>query len=204
MKSKYDISLYSKHRPLIKCGDALEWRSETLLGKSIRLITGYDVNHVSQVITFDQFYKDKPLRIYTLEALSHGIELNLLSDRLEKFKGKVYWLPLKKDYDDVREQIHDIYTYSITEEISRFGLERIGTPYDFNSIKKILFKVLFFGSHSIRSSIDKLYCSEYVFDNGKDAGLPVPLTFQNKIPVPGEMIFTGWYRDKILIHNTEK
>jgi hypothetical protein len=188
---KYNIGPYLERRYLIKCGGALEWQSETALGKSIRLVTGYNVNHVSQVITFKDFYEDKPIRIYTLEALSHGIELNLLSRRLEEFKGKVYWLPLKDKY------------FSYNNEISRLGLERIGLPYDFNSIKKILFKVIFFGSHNIRSNLDKLFCSEYVFYNGKDAGLPVIDKFKKTVPVPGEMMLTEWYKVKVLIHNTE-
>jgi len=188
---KYNIEPYLEKRHLIKCGGALEWRSETALGKSIRLFTGYDVNHVSQVVTFKDFYKNKPLRIYTLEALSHGIELNLLSRRLEEFKGKVYWLPLKDEY------------INYDSEISRLGLERIGIPYDFKSIKKILFKILFFGSHSIRSSLDKLFCSEYLFFNGKDAGLPIIDKFKKTIPVPGEMMLTEWYKYRALIHNTE-
>jgi len=50
--------------------------------------------------------------------------------------------------------------------------------------------------------LDKLYCSEYVFYNGKDTGLPIIDKFKKAVPVPGEMIFTGWYKDKILIHNT--
>lgn len=188
----YNIDLYKEIRPLVKNGDALEWRSETLLGKAIRLVTGYDVNHVSQIITFKEFYQDKPLRIYTLEALSHGIELNLISRRFKEFKGKVYWLPLKDEYNDKRL------------EISRRGLERIGIPYDYSAIKKIFFKVLFFGNHAIKSSIDKLYCSEYVFDNAKDAGLPFNDEFKDRVPVPGEMFLTGFYKSRTLIHNTEK
>ena len=191
MKDKYDIRLYLDHRPFIKNGDVLEWRSETILGKSIRAVTGYNVNHASQIVTFDDFYHNKPLRIYTLEALSHGIELNLVSRRLEDFKGKIYWLPLKEHYNDKRF------------EISRHGLERIGIPYDYTSIKQIFFKFLFFGSHSIKSSIDKLYCSEYTFYNGKDSGLPIVDKFKKIVPVPGEMYQTNWYRDKILIHDTE-
>jgi len=220
MSQKYNIDLYLKFRQSIKCGDALEWRSETTLGKSIRFITGYEVNHTSQVITFDQFYNGIPLRIYTLEALSHGIELNLLSRRLENFKGKIYWLPLKDEFKNYRKEILienfknlnksqlekkaklSYNTNNVYEEMSRLGLERIGIPYDFSSIKKIFFKVLFFGSHSIQSSLDKLYCSEYVFYNGKDTGLPIIDKFKKAVPVPGEMIFTGWYKDKILIHNT--
>ncbi len=192
MKDNYNINLYLKYRDYIKCGDALEWKSETMLGKTIRLVTGYDVNHTSQVIIFNEFYEDDPIRIYTLEALSHGIELNFLSRRISEFKGKIWWLPLKDEYEFYRN------------EITRHGLERVGIPYDYESIKKILLKYIFFGSHDIKSSLDKLFCSEYVFYNGKDSGLPVVDKFKKVLPVPGEMIFTGWYKDKILIHDTEK
>ena len=192
MKDNYNKEVYLQYRPIIKNGDVLEWKSETLLGKAIRTVTRNDVNHASQVITFDNFYEGEVLRLYTLEALSHGIELNLISRRLEKFKGEIYWLQLKDEFQEKRP------------ELARRGLERIGIPYDYNSLKKIFIKYFWFGTGNIRSSLDRLYCSEYTFRNGKDSGFPIVDKFKlGKIPVPGEMFDTGWYKTRIKIHDSK-
>ena len=43
-----------------------------------------------------------------MEALSQGIELNLISDRLKEYKGTVYWYQLKDEYNQFRDDISSI------------------------------------------------------------------------------------------------
>ena len=130
-------------------GDALQWKSNTLLGKLIRLFArptkdkidkaGYNVNHTSLIITFDEYDQH---RRYTTEALEMGIDLNLLSRRLKTFKGEVWWFPLKLKYNHIRKAI------------GKIALSYMGIWYDYSSLMK--------QTHSrVKINDKQLFCSEY-------------------------------------------
>ena len=128
----------------IKSADMLEFSSDSVIGKVIRWRTGKDVNHSSLVFKFGE--------LYTLEALGNGIDLHLLKDRIDKFRGRVYWYPLHDYLDEYRD------------DIMKWALMQIDKMYDYESLVANLFG---------RVSIDgRLYfCSEYVFVAYKSVGL---------------------------------
>jgi len=145
------MSLYLEYRAEISTGDALQWRSSTLLGWAIRLFAkpkkenrgraGYDVNHTSLAITFSEYDQ---YRRYTTEALEHGIDLNLLSRRLREYKGEVYWLPLMLRYNYCRPAI------------GKIALSHMGIDYDYKSLLR--------QTHSrVRPDRKQLFCSEHYF-----------------------------------------
>lgn len=154
-----DLSIYEKHKDAMKTGDLLEWRSPTLIGWGIRFVTGEMVNHSSLVIRLAE-YEGLERRRYTTEALQHGTVLNLLSRRLEKFTGQVWWYPLKDDWNDKRQQIGEC------------ALKYIGIPYDFGSIFKQLIA---------RVGVDfrAFFCSEYVW---------ACYGMEGEAPYPGEIV----------------
>ena len=137
------LELYNSIRPVINSGDLIEWRSNTVVGWMIRRFTGRDVNHTSLALKFEHFHQLTNRR-FVLEALERGIEVNLLSRRLEKFSGEAYLLRLKPEYDPYRR------------DIAGWALDQLGIAYDYSSLfKQILGRV----------SLDakKYFCSEYAF-----------------------------------------
>jgi hypothetical protein len=81
-------------------------------------------------------------RRFILEANAQGIELNLLSKRLEKFNGSAYWSPLMKGFGGHREKILG------------WALDKVGTEYDYKSLLKQLI-----GYVSV--DCERLFCSEF-------------------------------------------
>jgi len=184
-----DLSLYHNHQQKLRTGDLLSWSSNSIIGWLIRKVTGSDVNHSGMVIRFADFEEKKGAsRRFTLEALGHGIDLHLISRRLESYKGAVYWDPLLPEHDDMRPLLGST------------ALQFVGVPYDYRSLfKNILGKV------SAESS--KLFCSEYVYTTftkcqftpeGLDDKLLLQLA-SGKAPTPADMHKLGWWGDRVKI-----
>lgn len=172
------LSVYNKVKGEMQTGDRLEWRSKTYIGWAIRKVTGDFFNHTSMIIRFRRFESQYLDNRFTLEALEGGIELNKLSRRLLKHKGEVYWYPLLTEYNEKRSMIGTI------------ALDRVGIAYDYSSLTRQLFS-------KVSADVKKLFCSEYVFLNGRDAGLPTNMI---KAPRPGkEMQALGWWDGGIRI-----
>jgi len=154
---------YDTLRCDIHSGDLIEWRSNTVIGWLIRRFTGQDVNHTSLALELDYFEILKNRR-FILEALERGIEVNLLSRRMDKFHGHVYHVKLKSEYDSYRYHI------------AGWALDQLGIAYDYSSLfRQILGRV----------SLDakRYFCSEYAYAAYCAVGLLQPGTHA---PRPGE------------------
>lgn len=167
---------YVKIRDLIKTGDMLEWSSPSILGKTIRLFTGRDVNHTSLAISFDDYFKDGVNHKFVLEAEAGGIELNLISKLLTDYKGKCYWYQLKPELDSYRQSI------------GSYALLQIGTKYDFGSLLKNAVS-------RVNADAKKLFCSEYYYMALCEAGI----LSKTKVPRPGEFIQYGIHLPRVQI-----
>jgi hypothetical protein len=137
-----DLTEYQKVRSLMKTGDLIEWRANSLLGEAIRLKTGYDVNHSSLVVILSSPYSGQR-RVFLFEALSDGVDVTFLSRKLEQWDGKAYWYSLKDE--------------NLTEipSIEERAFSYLGVPYDYEGLTQQLF-----GHVQIETT--KLFCSEYV------------------------------------------
>ena len=156
--------LYQKYRDQMKTGDCLLWRSRSALGGLIRFFSRAKVNHAGLVIRLAE-YGDLRDRRFTLEALEPGIVLRLLSMRIAKYKGRLWWYLLKPAYDGRRDRI------------GAWALLQVGTPYDYGSLfRNILGRV----SADARA----LFCSEYCFIAWKEAEIPIKF---EKAPIPGDI-----------------
>jgi hypothetical protein len=94
-----DLKTYKRLQPVIHTGDLVEWRSASALGAAIRWFTKKDVNHSSLVARFD--YAGLEDRRFVFEAMGDGLDFNLLSERMQQFKGRVYWYGLKPSITDI-------------------------------------------------------------------------------------------------------
>ena len=123
------LDLYNEHRPAMKTGDFLDWKSDTLLGVIIRAKTGGTGNHGCLVDRLAGLSGD---RIFTLEALGGPFRPYYLSLRLKEFTGKVWWYALRDEWDKE----------AIRGEIETRMWSHVGIDYDFpglfaNAIRKV-------------------------------------------------------------------
>jgi len=154
----------------MKTGDLLQWRSNSIIGKLIRWRTKSVYNHSSLVINLQE-YESPEHRRFTTEALEHGVVLNFLSRRLEKFDGDVWWCPLRDEFDYKRKVIGER------------ALSLVGVPYDYASIlRQIIGKV--------STEATSLFCSEYCYLVYGGTGTA---------PNPGEMLLMGMHKIPVKI-----
>lgn len=164
------LAKYNEIRHKMQTGDLLLWRSNSLLGAAIRYFSKGNVNHASIVMCFPE-YEGEECRRWTTEALEHGTVLNLLSRRLDKYDGQVWWYPLKDDWGQQRCII------------GRRALSMIGIEYDYGSLfKNLLGKV--------NAEARRLFCSEYYF---------LALGMEGKAPTPAGLPGLGIFKDAVQI-----
>ncbi len=135
-----NLKVYEIARDLTKTGDLVQWHSDSLLGAGIRLRKGGVINHTSIIIRLAE-YEGKDRRVFTLEALEHGVVLNLLSRRLADYDGDAYLLRLKDKFDPLRG------------DMGERALACVGIPYDYLGIIKECFG-------NAQMGLDQLFCSE--------------------------------------------
>jgi len=157
-----NLDLYEQSRPFMATGDLLLWKTKSALGWLIRLFAGGDVNHAGLVIWFQDYDKE---RLYTLEALEHGVVLLPLSNRLTALRGECYWCGLRDEFFPFRMMI------------GYRALSYTGTKYDrFDVLKQIVGRV--------STDAKRLFCSEYAVLSWHMAGLPVSV---DPAARPGDM-----------------
>lgn len=171
-----DLNPYYTWRDDLKTGDCLLYSSRSVIGWLIRLFSRATVNHAGLVIRLAEFGDLKDRR-FTLEALEYGIVLRLLSKRLEKYSGKVWWYALKPEFDEARDAI------------AEWALLNVGTKYDYGS----LFRQAF-----MRVSVNakKFFCSEYVFAAWDFAGIAPR---RDHAPRPGDIPALELFNEPIQI-----
>ncbi|HUU39867.1 MAG TPA: YiiX/YebB-like N1pC/P60 family cysteine hydrolase [Desulfatiglandales bacterium] len=172
------LAKYNRFKAQMKSGDCLLWQSRSIIGWLIRKFTSAKVNHAGLVIRPPEYghFKD---RRFTVEALEQGIQLRLLSERLREFKGRVWWYPLRDEYEECRDKI------------AEWALEQEGTPYDYHSL---------FANIAGRVSADtkRFFCSEFCFMGWKEAGIPVFRCIK-QAPRPGDIPKFRIFKTPILI-----
>jgi len=135
------MSLYDRMRSRIKLSDSVAWESDTLVGETIQTFSNSHLNHISIVSRFMEIDKE---RVYVLEELIGGAQMNKLSERLESHNGHCWVYPLNPIFDDIRVPL------------AAWAMDQIGTPYDYPSLFRSAF------GHPPLDD-DKMICSEYYF-----------------------------------------
>jgi hypothetical protein len=173
-----DLKLYKCVRSLIKTGDHIGWRGNNIVGKIIRKFTADTINHSELAIRLEYEGLDK--RRFDVGALSGGITLHMLSRKLEKYNGNVYWYPLKEEYNELRPKI------------AFYVLDKIDIKYDYKSLFKNLLG-------RVSSDADKLFCSEVCNLAWVHAGIYTGFSARGKAPTPDDIDKFKIFRDKIRI-----
>ena len=147
------LTVYNGMRDQLQTGDCLLWGSNTILGWLIRKFTHAEVNHASVVVVLFDGTPQK--RIYHVEALEKGPDLKCLSNVLRKYKGKVWWYPLKKEFDS--------YRFDMGVRALDFEAEDIGYDY---------WTLICNAWQHVKAAANKVICSEVWYFAVKSA---VPL-----------------------------
>jgi hypothetical protein len=175
------LQKYEAVQPLLLTADLIEWSSKAPLGYAIRWVTKKNVNHTSGVIVMN-LADTKYQRRYIGEALAKGFQLSYLSKRIKCYKGKVYWLRLKEEFDKYRKLI----------ALEALLLE--GRPYGY----KDLFKNI---SKPVKVNAKQVICSESWQIPLIKIGLLSP-DFNDGLALrPGEFGRTGLYHEPIEIYS---
>lgn len=166
------IELYEDIRPYIGDGDLILWRGTGLVSRLIQLLQYH--NHASLAFNFE---KHGAKRVILYEALYNGIEPEFFSARLSDYGyGRCWWFKLRREYDHLRPEFY------------RCANEFAGVHYDYTSLFKNLL-----GYVSV--DVDRLFCSEFAYVSGKNAGLPGNL---KKAPRPDDLIeLLDWWADPV-------
>ena len=141
MKRRNDLSKYLEQRPKIRTGDAILWSGKGIIPSLIKFFSKGEFNHVSLVIRLTHVGDDLVRRVFLLEALESGIDLNTLSGRLSEYNGEAWHFPLH--CDDFQRGL-----------IFKWALLNCDRKYDYGSLFKNIFG---------RVSVDakRFFCSEY-------------------------------------------
>lgn len=161
---------YEENRDQMKTGDLLLWRSNSLLGSLIRFFSKGKVNHASLLLRIIA-YEGQEKRVFTSEALEHGVVINPLSLRLQEYDGEVWWYPLRKEWDNERNAI------------GVRALQYLGVGYDYGSLfKNAICRV--------SADVRKLFCSEYYY---------ICLGRSGTAPTPEDLKEYKWFKKPVLI-----
>ena len=162
---KNDLALYEQHRPKMGSGDIVAFQGNDVGAWLIRFGTGSLYSHVGLVIRVSAVDVD---RVFIAESvLGAGVVLVPLSRKLETYRGKAWWLPLK-----IRE-------FSLTEdseakrkinEVHKWAMQELGKPYDLKLIRSLL-RYLLRRLIQPTSDAERYICSEFVVAGLKNCGL---------------------------------
>lgn len=175
------MKLYNYYQLRIQTGDLIEWQANSLLGWLIRKKTGQNVNHTSGVVLY-QMYKGTEVRRVIFEALSDGFKPHYLSDRLKDYDGRVYWYPLKPEFD-----------YNVRIKLAEEAIKLEGRPYGYKDLIDNLF-----GSIKLDDKQD--ICSEAWHIALIKSGLLDKNFNDGNSLVPGQFETTGLYLPAIRIY----
>ena len=168
---------YLECRPNIKTGDMILWKDNGPLGWLIRKFSKGDYNHVSLVVSIEE-YDELIDRRFVLEANSPGIILRSLSNEIKDTKGESHWYPLKDEFNDKRM------------DIGNWAFQRIGVKYDYIGLFRQIFG-------RISANTDRFFCSEFVYYAWKSVGIKMNEDNLGLAPRPGDLPSLGIFKDVV-------
>lgn len=135
-----ELDLYLSQKSRILTGDFLLWQTEGILGDAIQAVCASKLTHVSIAVRIPY----NPGKIFLLEPLSHGLDLNRCSDRLAMNHDAHAWVfPLDPEYNSCRAAM------------AGFLFDHLHIPYD----KGILIEQLFCRT-ALPDELKETICSE--------------------------------------------
>jgi len=134
---------YSEVRDLMKPGDVIAFGGNGFISNIIKLATESVVSHVGIIM------RSEDSRNYIIESNGKkkgmtGVQVWLMSTRLEEYDGNVWWLPMRVEFD--RELFINFLMLQEGKEYD--APQAIGSAFD--------------GVPDCQENLDRLFCSELV------------------------------------------
>ena len=182
--------MYDNIRDTLDTGDLLLYSGVGPVSMSIRLVTRSKWSHIGVVVRPKDFDMVCVLQSTTLSKVKdtvsnreiEGVQINLLSDSLDSYKGAVAVRKLNVERtDDMRNTISD------------FRREVHGRPYEERKMELLKSAYDFFGGAN-EEDLSSLFCSELVaelyqriglLDEDKPSNEYIPKDFVGNIPLLG-------------------
>lgn len=167
-------SIYPEMRSTLDTGDRLEFADDkSTLSCIIRLRTGSYASHTALVLRSHEYD-----RVFSIESLDNGPELNILSTRIDRYPGKIWVCHLKPEHDRARH------------EIGREALGYVSTGYDWLGTAANLFD-------KVPPDDDRVFCSEFAYFAVYNARVINPIP---QAPRPGnDLDELGVWQERIRI-----
>ncbi len=157
-----DLTAYRAARDAMRPGDVIAFGGEGFVSGAIKFLTRSQVSHVGVV------FGNPDSMVVIAESTSlngrSGVQFNRLSERIEEYPGRAWWLPLS---DHARAALD-------ADEMRHFLLAQDGKSYDFRGINAFLARPIpgwgqipFFH----HGAEEAWFCSEYVAAGFQQAGL---------------------------------
>jgi hypothetical protein len=165
--SRISLFDYAAFRPWLATGTVILWRGEDLLGRAIRCFTEF--SHASLVVR--SLDPDHAELVFLVEALATGLELRLLSERIQGYDGRVFAFQPEGLTDDVQGRIK---SYAL-DECGR------GVRYNYAGLfANILGRV--------SETAHRFFCSQFASMALENAGINRFVSYRNGLAArPGDI-----------------
>jgi len=155
---------YSQIRPFIQTGSCIMWKGRSTFAKLIRWKS--DFTHASLCVRLGQ-YKKLADRVFLVEALSTGLELRLLSERINGYNGEAYFMNIDIPIE-IQNKLREFALIQCSKNI----------PYDYRGLFANVFG-------RVVPEAKAYFCSEFVWRAWEVNGL---VKKRDVVPRPDDLI----------------
>lgn len=164
------LKLYHQVRKYMKPGDVIAFSGKEFISNAIKFFTGSSVSHVGVVmetkLADSEGNAKKGRVVQVIESTSldgfAGVSVNRLSDRILKYNGGLWWLPLS---EDARARLDE-------EVFFNFLLRQKGIEYDFRGVREFIWRKIPLVNKLFQTeSFEKWFCSELVSAALEESGV---------------------------------
>ena len=156
---------YTQARARMKAGDVIAFGGKGEFSELIKFATFSDVSHVGVILQTqvkddsDAHYFNQIIESTSLHGFN-GVNISRFSDRLEKYEGELWWLPLSNDVHS-KLNTKDFYDFLFNQAKGRKAYDM---PQAIKSALDALDKlpVIGHGPTYNKEDFSKFFCSELV------------------------------------------
>ncbi|HXX64900.1 MAG TPA: hypothetical protein VEO56_13965 [Bacteroidota bacterium] len=166
---------YYELRNTIDDGDLTLYMGMSHTSWLIKAVTGFPYTHVGQAMWMGP-------RLFILEAVHHGVAIDLFSRSVEQYNGRVDLFRIT----DITEDQRRIMTSS--------ALSYIGLKYSYSGALKLALRLLLHEPRKAAQFVKMpkgLFCSQYIARNCKDAGITIERNVSTEWTLPKDFALSA-------------
>ncbi len=169
---------YRQLRDTLSTGDLLLFDGDGIISRGIQLLTDSHFSHIGMAIVsseLDTIFCWESTTLSTVKdadtgLATKGVQLVLLSDRLNTYQGKV----------SVRHLLGESLTEHDLRDLSSLRQRLKGTPYEEDDLELLFSALDYFDQDDGEEDLSSLFCSELVAEAYQTLGLLPPCKPSNE------------------------